>query len=193
MFPDNLTRAEARHRAGLIETSTYAVEVDLSGRAVADPATRFASTSTLTFTAREPGETHVDLIADHVVRAVLDGVDLDPADFTGARLPLRLDAGPHALTISAVCPYSRSGEGLHRFVDPADQRTYLYTQFEAADARRMYACFEQPDLKAALHPHRDRPGSLDRGRQHAWPRRRSTPDEDCAGPGSPRRCRSRPT
>ena len=150
MFPDNLTRAEARHRAGLIETSTYAVEVDLSGRAVADPATRFASTSTLTFTAREPGETHVDLIADHVVRAVLDGVELDPADFTGARLPLRLDAGPHELTISAVCPYSRSGDGLHRFVDPADQRTYLYTQFEAADARRMYACFEQPDLKACF-------------------------------------------
>ena len=148
MFPDNLTRAEARHRAGLIETSAYAVEVDLSGRTVTDPETRFASTTTLAFTAREHGETHVDLIADHVVRAVLDGVDLDPAEFTGARLPLRLDAGPHALTITAVCSYSRSGEGLHRFVDPTDQRTYLYTQFEAADARRMYACFEQPDLKA---------------------------------------------
>ncbi len=148
MFPDNLTRAEARHRAGLIETCAYAVEVDLSGRTVTDPETRFASTTTLAFTAREPGETHVDLIADHVVRAVLDSVELDPADFTGARLPLRLDAGPHELTITAVCRYSRSGEGLHRFVDPADERAYLYTQFEAADARRMYACFEQPDLKA---------------------------------------------
>src|ERR671912_1414775 len=148
MFPDNLTRAEARHRAGLLETSAYAVEVDLSGRAVADPDTQFVSTATLTFTARESGDTHLDLIAEHVEHAVLDGVDLDPADFTGARLPLRLDAGPHQLTVRAVCTYSRSGAGLHRFVDPADQRCYLYTQFEAADARRMYACFEQPDLKA---------------------------------------------
>ena len=148
MFPDNLTRAEARHRAGLLETSTYAVEIDLSGRTVADPETQFLSTTTLAFSAREAGETHLDLIADHVVHAALDGVDLDPADFTGARLPLRLTAGPHELTVRAVCTYSRSGEGLHRFVDPADQRCYLYTQFEAADARRMYACFEQPDLKA---------------------------------------------
>ena len=148
MFPDNLTRAEARHRAGLIETSAYAVEVDLSGRTVADPETQFVSTSAITFTARESGQTHVDLIGDHLVRAVLDGTDLDPACFTGARLPLTLAAGPHQLTVTAVCPYSRSGQGLHRFVDPADARSYLYTQFEAADARRMYACFEQPDLKA---------------------------------------------
>ena len=148
MFPDNLTRAEVRHRAGLLDTSAYAIEIDLSGRTVADPATQFASTTTLTFTARSAGQTHVDLIADHVARARLDGTDVDPAGFTGARLPLTLAAGPHQLTVTAVCPYSRSGEGLHRFLDPADGRTYLYTQFESANARRMYACFEQPDLKA---------------------------------------------
>ena len=148
MFPDNLTRAEARHRARLIETHRYAVEVDLTGRDVADPGVAFISTATCAFTARSAGETHLDLIADRMLLAVLDGVELEPTDFTGSRLSLSLAAGPHELTVRALCHYSHTGEGLHRFVDPLDQRQYLYTQFEAADARRMYACFEQPDLKA---------------------------------------------
>jgi aminopeptidase N len=148
VFPDNLTRAETRHRAGLIETHRYSVEVDLSGRAVADPESEFASTATCAFTARSAGETHLDLIADRVRFVVLDGVELDPASFVGSRLPLSLTPGAHQLTVQAVCRYSRSGEGLHRFVDPLDRCQYLYTQFEAADARRMYGCFEQPDLKA---------------------------------------------
>ena len=148
MFPDNLLRAEAQQRATLIETEAYAVEVDLSGRAVTDPDGQFLSTSSLTFRARADGATHLDLIADEVRSAQLDGVDLDPAAFQDSRLPLTLTAGPHTLTVQAVCRYSRSGQGLHRFVDPVDGRRYLYTQFEVADARRMYGCFEQPDLKA---------------------------------------------
>src|SRR3712207_883711 len=112
MFPDNLTRAEARHRAGLVDTSAYAIDIDLSGRAVPESAAQFPSTPTLPFTARRAGETQVHLIADHVVRAVLDGPQLDPAAFPGARLPLTLVPGPHELTITAVCHYSRSGEGL---------------------------------------------------------------------------------
>ena len=54
------------------------------------------------------------------------------------------------MVITADCAYMNTGEGLHRFVDPVDNETYLYTQFESADARRMFACFEQPDLKAAF-------------------------------------------
>ena len=138
MFPDNLTRAETRHRAGLIETHRYDVEIDLSGQTVADPETQFASTTTCDFTARSAGQTHLDLIAAQFQRAVLDGVELNPADFADSRLPLSLTPGPHELTVQAVCHYSRSGVGLHRFVDPVDQCHYLYTQIEAADARRMY-------------------------------------------------------
>ncbi|HSU35394.1 MAG TPA: aminopeptidase N [Propionibacteriaceae bacterium] len=148
MFLDNLLRAEAQQRAALIETEAYAVEVDLSGRDVVDPDGQFLSTSSLTFRARADGATHLDLIADQVRSAQLDGVDLDPTGFDNSRLPLTLTAGPHTLTVQAVCRYSRSGQGLHRFVDPVDGRRYLYTQFEVADARRMYGCFEQPDLKA---------------------------------------------
>ncbi|HEX8511125.1 MAG TPA: aminopeptidase N, partial [Propionibacteriaceae bacterium] len=106
------------------------------------------STTEVEFTAREQGSTHLDLIGEAVRNAWLDGAPLDAGAFADSRLPFQVTPGPHRLVVVAVCRYSRSGEGLHRFVDPVDQRTYLYTQFEVADARRVFACFEQPDLKA---------------------------------------------
>ena len=148
MFPHNLSRAEAQQRARLIETRTYDIELDLSGGAGPDAENHFASTTTLAFTARAPGRTHLDLIADELVCARLDGTEMDLSGYDGSRIPLELTAGDHEVTVRTRCRYSQSGEGLHRFVDPVDQRVYLYTQFEVADARRVYACFEQPDLKA---------------------------------------------
>ena len=148
MFPDNLTRAEAQHRSGLLRTSSYAIEMDLSGADVAEPTREFLSTATIRFTGRGTGSTHLDLIASSVRSATLDGVALDPAGFADSRLPLAVTPGEHELSVVAVCRYSRSGQGLHRFVDPVDGCIYLYTQFESSDARRVYGCFEQPDLKA---------------------------------------------
>jgi aminopeptidase N len=150
MYPDNLTRAETRARAELIETSAYRVDIDLTGRGVEDGTTHFRSISTVSFRARAAGALHIDLIAEAVVGARLDGTDLDRSSFASSRLPLQVEAGQHELSVDAVCRFSRTGEGLHRFVDPADDRLYTYTQFETADARRMFACFEQPDLKAAF-------------------------------------------
>lgn len=148
MFPDNLTRAEARARAELVRTHTYAIEIDLSGRHVEDPERQFRSDTTITFDAVSDGDLHVDLIADRVDAASLDGVEIDPATFADSRLPLHVTAGAHTVRVLARCRYSRTGEGLHRFIDPADKCAYLYTQFEPADARRVFANFEQPDLKA---------------------------------------------
>ena len=148
MFPDNLTRAETRARAALIDTDSYQVTIDLTGRGVADPTSQFLSTSAVSFTAGRPGRLHIDLIADTVTSASLDGSDLDPQSFAASRLPLDVAPGEHRLVVSARCRYSRGGKGLHRFVDPHDDRVYLYTHFEPADARRMFACFDQPDLKA---------------------------------------------
>ena len=56
----------------------------------------------------------------------------------------------NVVVVDADCRYSNTGEGLHRFVDPVDSEVYLYSQFETADAKRMFACFDQPDLKATF-------------------------------------------
>ncbi|MGJ6981473.1 aminopeptidase N [Aestuariimicrobium soli] len=143
-----MTRATAQQRSSVVSTHAYRVLVDLTGRDVTDPDT-FISSSTVTFTSTgEP--THIDLIADRVISVELDGEHLDPAAFADHRYPLQASAGDHELTIVATCRYSHTGEGLHKFVDPADGLVYLYTQLEIADARRVYACFEQPDLKATF-------------------------------------------
>lgn len=145
----NITRDEARHRSEVVKARAYEVHVDLTGNQVSDPERQFVSNTRLTFESRD-GETHLDLIADEIRHAVLDGEPLATGEFDGYRLPLRLSAGEHVIEVTAQYRYSRSGEGLHRFVDPADERVYLYTQFETADARRMYATFEQPDQKATF-------------------------------------------
>ncbi len=149
----NLTRDEARERARLIAVDDYRVELDLSG-AKAEGASTFRSVSTIRFSHASPGpdaSTFLDLIAPRVESVVLNGRSLDPAAvFRDSRIALTgLDA-QNEVTVVAECAYSRSGEGLHRFVDPADGQVYLYTQFEPADARRLYANFEQPDLKASF-------------------------------------------
>ncbi|MCW2802317.1 MAG: pepN [Propionibacteriaceae bacterium] len=150
MFPDNLRRDEALARSELIQTSSYHVLVDLTPDDLDDPEATFKSTSTATFTARSSGQLHIDLIGRSVLSATLDGNELDPAAFADSRLPFEVTAGDHELVVESVMYYSRSGAGLHRFVDPADDRVYLYSQFEVSDARRVYACFEQPDLKARM-------------------------------------------
>ena len=44
-----------------------------------------------------------------------------------------------------------TGEGILRTVDPTDGLVYVWTSLEPDEARRLWACFDQPDLKA---PHR---------------------------------------
>jgi aminopeptidase N len=147
---ENITRAEAAQRSTVITVDGYDVDLDLT----TGPDT-FRSTTTVAFTCREPGATTwIDLIAPTVESISLNGRSLDPAThFDGARITLPDLEAANVLIVRADCAYMHTGEGLHRFVDPVDEAVYLYTQFESADARRMYACFEQPDLKAtfALH------------------------------------------
>ncbi|MGV9251215.1 aminopeptidase N [Streptomyces sp. NPDC003697] len=150
---ENLSRDEARERAALLSVESYDVSLDLRsavGEQTEDGPRTFRSVTTLRFRCAEPGaSTFADLIAPAVTAVRLNGRDLDPGEvFDGARVRLEDLAADNELVVDARCAYSRTGEGLHRFVDPEDGEVYLYTQYEPADSRRVFACFEQPDLKA---------------------------------------------
>ena len=142
-----ITRAETSERARLLAVDTYAVTLDLTrGSEI------FGSTSVIRFGCAEPGAaTYVDLVAESVREITLNGSPLDPATvWADGRIALPGLAGQNELTVVADCRYSRDGTGLHRAVDPADQKVYTYTKFEPAYARTVYANFEQPDLKASF-------------------------------------------
>ena len=143
----NLTRDEAAARAALLDATSYTVDLDLT---TGDK--YFASTTTLRFTCTTPGsDTFVDLVGATVHRITLNGEDLDPETaYVDSRIQLTGLAADNELVVEADCRYSHTGEGLHRFVDPVDNRVYTYTQFEVPDARRVYATFEQPDLKSVF-------------------------------------------
>ncbi|GAA1923175.1 aminopeptidase N [Nocardioides hwasunensis] len=147
----NLTRDEAAARATLLDVTSYVVDLDLTSATNADEST-FASTTTLEFTCREPGaSTFADLVAPGVREITLNGRSLDPATaYADSRIALDGLEAANTLVVTADCAYSNTGEGLHRFVDPADDRVYLYSQFEVPDARRVFTTFEQPDLKAVF-------------------------------------------
>ncbi|MET9883668.1 aminopeptidase N [Streptomyces sp. NPDC006430] len=146
----NLTREEAQQRAKLLSVDSYEIDLDLSG---AQEGGTYPSVTTVRFQSAEAdAETFIDLVAPAVHEVVLNGTSLDVAAvFRDSRIALEhLKAGTNELRVVADCAYTNTGEGLHRFVDPVDQQAYLYTQFEVPDARRVFANFEQPDLKATF-------------------------------------------
>ncbi len=145
----NLTREEAQQRAAVISPSHYVVELDLSG----DNQAEFGSITTLRFSATPGASTFADLVDGDIASITLNGTQLDPATYANSRIPLPDLQSENELRVEATCRYSHSGEGLHRFVDPVDDRVYLYTQFEVPDARRVFTTFEQPDLKATFEFH----------------------------------------
>jgi aminopeptidase N len=145
----NLTREEAQERAAVVSTETYVIELDLT-----QPSdSRFGSTTTIRFGATSGASTFVDLVDAEVSSITLNGSTIDPSVYADGRIPLTDLAADNELRVEATCAYSHSGEGLHRFVDPVDDRVYLYTQMEVADARRVFTSFEQPDLKATFEFH----------------------------------------
>jgi aminopeptidase N len=142
----NLTRDEARQRAQLIDVESYVVELDLTGGE-----TTFGSVAAIKFSCSKPGaSTFIELAAPAVTQITLNGAPVDPAAAGDGRIELTGLAASNELRVAAECAYSRHGEGLHRFADPADGRVYLYSDLETFDAHQVYACFDQPDLKATF-------------------------------------------
>ncbi len=150
MAAAEITRNETRERAGLVQVESYEVGLDLTRGAQV-----FGSRVLIRFTCSQPGAaTYLDLIAERVHEIVLNGERLDPAQVVSAgRIALPGLAARNELEVTADCRYSSEGTGMHRSVDSADGRVYLYTKFEPAYARRVFANFEQPDLKAPFTFH----------------------------------------
>jgi len=147
----NLTRDQAAERAALITVDSYHIALDLTDGNGKPGERTFRSLTTVEFDALAGADTYIDLAADTVRGATLNGIDLDVSGYDEATgIPLTGLAARNVLVVDADCSYSNTGEGLHRFVDPVDDEVYLYSQFETADAKRMFACFDQPDLKAAF-------------------------------------------
>ena len=150
-----ITRAESADRARLLQVESCEVALDLTRGAGV-----FGSTSVIRFGCRQPGAaTFADLIADRVHEITLNGIAIDPAAAAAdGRIVLTGLADRNELTVTADCRYSTDGTGLHRAVDSADGKIYAYTKFEPAYARRVFANFDQPDLKAAFTFHVTVPG-----------------------------------
>ncbi|MBT2474148.1 aminopeptidase N, partial [Microbacterium sp. ISL-103] len=143
---ENLTRIEAQERRDVIDTQSYEVSLDLTKGAEV-----FGSRSVVRFTATPESFTFIDLIAREVREISLNGEQLDPDEvFADSRIALSGLQAENVLVVDADCEYTNTGEGLHRFVDPVDGEVYLYSQFEVPDSRRVFAVFEQPDLKATF-------------------------------------------
>ncbi len=151
----NLTRTDAAARAELLRVESYDIALDLTDPQGSPSERTFRATTTITFSASRPGESSfIDVIADKFHRITLNGADVDASGYTtstGVTLPNL--AAENVLVVDADLFYTNTGEGLHKFIDPLDGETYLYTQFETADAKRLYPCFDQPDLKAAFTLH----------------------------------------
>jgi aminopeptidase N len=137
----NLTQEQAAERAELLDVDAYTVELDLTDGGDKPGEGTFRSSTTVHFACRTPGASSwIDLVAANVSSATLNGVALDVAGYDEAEgIALPNLVADNELVIEADCRYMNTGEGLHRFVDPVDGGVYLYSQFETADAKRMFA------------------------------------------------------
>ncbi|MEV5662366.1 aminopeptidase N [Streptomyces flaveolus] len=144
-----LTRDEAQTRAQLLDVHHYTIDLDLTR---GDET--FDSRTVIRFTVRaETGttDTFVEVKPAELRSVTLDGHPLDPDGLDENRLPLKnLTPGEYELRVDAAMRYSRTGEGMHRFTDPTDDETYVYTQLFMDDVQRVFAAFDQPDLKAVF-------------------------------------------
>jgi len=151
----NLTHTAARARARLLDVRFYDITIDLTDGSGSPGDGVFRTVTAIAFDCAEAGaSTVVDLAAHAVDSAVLNGRSVDISGWSPEKgLSLTGLTEHNRLVIEATFEYSTSGQGLHRVLDPADQEVYLYSNFEPSSAQRVYACFDQPDLKSIFTWH----------------------------------------
>ncbi|WP_067506119.1 aminopeptidase N [Actinoplanes sp. TFC3] len=151
----NLTQVEAAERARLLEVTGYDIALDLTDGAGKPGNGTFRTVTKVTFRCTEPGaQTFIEVAAASVRAAVLNDTPVDLSGWSAERgLSLTGLGADNTLVVDADYHYSASGQGLQRSEDPVDNEVYLYSQFETADAQRVFAAFDQPDLKSVFTWH----------------------------------------
>jgi aminopeptidase N len=146
----NLTQLEAAERARLLAVTSYDIKLDLTDGTGGPGERDFRSTTEVVFTCTEPGaSTFIEAAAERLRSVRLNGVEIDTSGWSAEKgLILTGLAADNVLVVDGDFLYSSSGQGMHRSLDPVDKEVYLYSQFETADAQRVFACFDQPDLKS---------------------------------------------
>ena len=176
--PTNLRHEEASWRSSVCRVPSSHVAVDLT-EATARHEAAFGVRCLMRLDIRQRAEgLWVDFVGQTVDSLSIDGQPA-PVTWDGARIGLPvLDPGEHTVEITARGRYSNSGQGLHRFHDPVDGATYLYTHFEPSDARRAWPVMEQPDIKTRF--------SLEVTHPRGWTVMSNTrPQADGSSPQSP--------
>mgnify|MGYP003341041286 FL=1 len=142
----NITRAEAQERARHLSIRHYDISLDVT---TGDEL--FRAKSIVTFTATPGYDTFIDAVGKKVITATLNGAPVEVSNYDGESIFLKNLQAENELIIELDSPYSKTGEGLQRSVDPVDNEVYLYSQGETSFIRNMYPCFDQPDLKATFN------------------------------------------
>ncbi len=157
----NLTQSEAAERARLLDVKAYDIALDLTDGTGGPGEGTFRGVTEVRFTATEPGaSTFIEVAAERLRAVKLNGVDVDTSGWSAEKgLTLTSLAAQNTLVVDGDFAFSNSGQGLHRSLDPVDKEVYLYSQFETADAQRVFACFDQPDLKSVYTWHATVPSS----------------------------------
>ena len=139
-----LTLAEAQDRARLLRVDSYDLELDLTRGQK-----QFLSRTVVRFACNEVGaSSFVELQATAVISATLNGVAV--SDWQDGRLELIDLQTDNELVVDADLPYVSTGEGMHRYVDPLDGQVYVGAYLGVDNAQKVFACFDQPDLKATF-------------------------------------------
>jgi aminopeptidase N len=156
----NLTQLEAAERARLLKVRSYDITLDVTDGTGGPGEHTFRSVTQISFTCAEPGaSTFIEAAAERLRSVRLNGIEIDTSGWSAEKgLILTELAADNTLVVDGDFLYSNSGQGLHRTFDPVDKEVYLYSQFETADAQRVFACFDQPDLKSVYTWHATVPG-----------------------------------
>ena len=140
----SLTLDEARARAGQLSDISYDVALDLT-----DPGSGwFGSRTTVRFRS-SVAETFLELASATELGVRVNGTDIDPA-YDADRIALTGLAEENEVVVEARLPYVTDGAGMHSMTDPADGATYVGAYLGMDLARLVFACFDQPDLKATI-------------------------------------------